>query len=265
MVVIDQIVQQSPSVRTLFFKDILCSGSKPGQFAMVWIPRAEELPMSLMFGNKKDYSAISVRKQGFGSTQLYSKSKGEMIGVRGPYGNHFKIKKKFRKVLLIGDGIGIIPLLKLTAILNERGINTTLIIGAKCRDEILFEKQVSDYLMKTVHKIIVTTEDGSYQIHGQVTDAMRLILESEKFDNVYTCGPELMMKKVFDIASSYSLPVQARLERYMKCGIGICASCCIGEQLVCKDGTIFNEKELRYMNEFGQIARDKSGRKTLLH
>jgi dihydroorotate dehydrogenase electron transfer subunit len=265
MVVIDEIVQQTPSVRTLFFKDTLCSGSKPGQFAMVWIPRAEELPMSLMFGNKRDYSAISVRKQGFGSTQLYSKSKGEMIGVRGPYGNHFKIKKKFRKVLLIGDGIGVIPLLKLTAILNERGITTTLIIGAKCRDEVLFEKQVSDYLMKTVHKIIVTTEDGSYQIHGQVTDAMRLILESEKFDNVYTCGPELTMKKVFDIASSYSLPVQARLERYMKCGIGICASCCIGEQLVCKDGTIFNEKELRYMNEFGQIARDKSGRKTLLH
>ena len=73
---------------------------------------------------------------------------------------------------------------------------------------------------------------------------MRIILESEKFDNVYTCGPELMMKKVFDIASSYSLPVQARLERYMKCGIGICGSCCIGEHLVCKDGTIFNEKEL---------------------
>jgi dihydroorotate dehydrogenase electron transfer subunit len=51
----------------------------------------------------------------------------------------------------------------------------------------------------------------------------------------------------------------------MKCGIGICASCCIGEQLVCKDGTVFNEKELRYMNEFGHVARDKSGRKTLLH
>ena len=265
MVVIDQIVQQSPTVRTLFFKDILCSGSKPGQFAMVWIPRAEELPMSLMFGHKRDYSAISVRKQGFGSTQLYNKSKGEIIGVRGPYGNHFKIKKKYRKVLLIGDGIGLIPLLKLTAILNERGINTTLIIGAKSRDEVLFEQEVSDYLMKTVHKIIVTTEDGSYRIHGQVTDAMTVMLESEKFDTVYTCGPELTMKKVFDIASSYSLPVQARLERYMKCGIGICASCCIGEQLVCKDGTVFNEKELRYMDEFGHIARDKSGRKTLLH
>jgi dihydroorotate dehydrogenase electron transfer subunit len=265
VVVIDQIVQQTPTVRTLFFKDILCSRSKPGQFAMVWIPRAEELPMRLMFGHRRDYSAISVRKQGFGSTQLYNKSKGEMIGVRGPYGNHFKVKKKFRKVLLIGDGIGVIPLLKLIAILDERGTNTTLIIGAKSREEILFENQISDFPLKTVHKIIVTTEDGSYGIHGQVTDAMTLTLESEKFDNVYTCGPELIMKKVFDIASSYSLPIQARLERYMKCGIGICASCCIGEQLVCSDGTVFNEKVLRHMNEFGQVSRDKSGRKTLLH
>ena len=98
VVVIDQIVQQTPTVRTLFFKDILCSRSKPGQFAMVWIPRAEELPMSLMFGHRRDYSAISVRKQGFGSTQLYNKSKGEVIGVRGPYGNHFKVKKRFRRV-----------------------------------------------------------------------------------------------------------------------------------------------------------------------
>jgi dihydroorotate dehydrogenase electron transfer subunit len=73
------------------------------------------------------------------------------------------------------------------------------------------------------------------------------------------------MKKVFDIASSYSLPVQARLGRYMKCGIGICGSCCIGEQLVCTDGTVFNEKKLKFMTEFGQTSRDKSGRKAMLY
>lgn len=264
VVVIDQIVQQTPGTRTLFFNDDLCYRSKPGQFVMVWIPRAEELPMSLMSGHKEKYSAITIRKKGFGSTQLYNKSKGEMIGIRGPYGNHFIVKKKFRKVLLIGDGMGIIPLLKLIAILNDYSVNTTLIIGAKSKDEVLFEKQASDFLLKTVHKIVVTTEDGSYGVHGQATDAMTIILEREKFDSVYTCGPELMMKKVFDIASLYSLPVQARLERYMKCGIGICASCCIGEQLVCKDGTVFNEKALKNMNDFGRTFRDKSGRKTLL-
>ncbi len=265
IVVIEQIVQETSTIRTLIFKDNLCYKSKPGQFIMVWIPGAEELPMSLMLWDKKDYTAITIHKQGYGSTQLYNKSKGEMIGIRGPYGNHFKIKKESRKVLLIGEGIGVIPLLKLATLLNECRVDTTLIIGARSNDEVLFEKQANDLLSETMHKLVVTTEDGSYGIHGQATDVMAHILENEKFDNVYTCGPELMMKKVFDIASSHSLPVQARLGRYMKCGIGICASCCIGEQLVCKDGTVFNEKKLIFMTEFGQINRDKSGRKAILH
>jgi dihydroorotate dehydrogenase electron transfer subunit len=265
IVIIDQIVQETSTIRTLIFKDNLCYKSKPGQFIMVWIPGAEELPMSLMSRDKKDYTAITIHKQGYGSTQLHNKCKGDIIGIRGPYGNHFKIKKQSRKVLLIGGGIGVIPLLKLATQLNEYRVDTTLIIGASSKDEILFEKQANDFLSETMHKVVVTTEDGSYGIHGQATDIMAHILENEKFDNVYTCGPELMMKKVFDIASSDSLPVQARLGRYMKCGIGICASCCIGEQLVCKDGTVFNEKKLRFMTEFGQINRDKSGRKAILH
>ena len=265
IVVIDQVVQETSTIRTLIFKDNLCSKSKPGQFAMVWIIGAEELPMSPMSWAKKDYAAITIHKQGYGSTQLYNKNKGEMVGIRGPYGNHFKIKKESRKVLLIGEGIGLIPLLKLATMLNKSRVDTTLIIGARSKDEVLFEKQANQFLSETMHKLVVATEDGSYGIHGQASDVMAQILENEKFDNVYTCGPELMMKKVFDIASSYSLPVQARLGRYMKCGIGICGSCCIGEQLVCKDGTIFNEKKLRLMTEFGQINRDKSGRKALLY
>jgi dihydroorotate dehydrogenase electron transfer subunit len=265
IVIIDQIVQETSTIRTLIFKDNLCYKSKPGQFIMVWIPGAEELPMSLMSWDKKDYTAITIHKQGYGSTQLHNKNKGDIIGIRGPYGNHFKIKKQSRKALLIGGGIGVIPLIKLATQLNEYRVDTTLIIGARSKDEILFEKQANDSLSETMHKVVVTTEDGSYGIHGQATDVMAHILENEKFDNVYTCGPELMMKKVFDIASSHSLPVQARLGRYMKCGIGICASCCIGEQLVCKDGTVFNEKKLRFMTEFGQINRDKSGRKAILH
>lgn len=265
IVVIDQIVQETTTIRTLIFKDNLCSKSKPGQFVMVWIPGAEELPMSLMWWDKKDYAAITIHKQGYGSTQLYNKSRGEMVGIRGPYGNHFKIKKESRKVLLIGEGIGLIPLLKLATMLNKCRVDTTLIIGARSKDEVLFEKQANHFLSETMHKLVVATEDGSYGIHGQASDVMAHILENEKFDNVYTCGPELMMKKVFDLASSQSLPVQARLGRYMKCGIGICGSCCIGEQLVCKDGTVFNEKKLRFMTEFGQINRDKTGRKAMLH
>jgi dihydroorotate dehydrogenase electron transfer subunit len=192
---------------------------------------------------------------------LFEKRVGDVIGVRGPYGNQFKIGKDTKKALLIGGGTGLVPLLRLATMLNEAKVDTTIIIGARSKQEVFFEKKAHDLLYKTKHKVIISTEDGSYGIKGNATDAMLFIIKKEKFDTVYTCGPELMMKKVFDIGSANALSIQASLERYMKCGIGICASCCIGDRLVCKDGTVFNEKQLSVMTEFGKIYRDKSGRR----
>jgi dihydroorotate dehydrogenase electron transfer subunit len=260
-VIIEQIIEETPTVKTFIFKDKISSKARPGQFLMIWVPRIEELPMSVMVCDRKEYAAITIRRLGLGSTALFDKKVGEVLGVRGPYGNQFKIGKNTKKVLLIGGGTGLVPLLRLTTILNEAKVNTTLIIGARSKQEVFFEKKANDLLDKTKHKVIISTEDGSYGIKGNATDAMSLIIMKEKFDTVYTCGPELMMRKVFDIGSANALSVQASLERYMKCGIGICASCCIGDRLVCKDGTVFNEKQLSVMTEFGKTYRDKSGRK----
>jgi dihydroorotate dehydrogenase electron transfer subunit len=260
-VIIEQIIEETPTVKTFIFKDKISSKAKPGQFLMIWIPRIEELPMSVMVYDRKEYAAITIRKLGFGSTALFDKRVGEVLGVRGPYGNQFKIGKNTKNALLIGGGTGLVPLLRLTTILNEAKVNTTIIIGARSKQEVFFEKKANDLLDKTKHKVIISTEDGSYGIKGNAADAMSLIIRKEKFDTVYTCGPELMMRKVFDIGSANALSVQASLERYMKCGIGICASCCIGDRLVCKDGTVFNEKQLSIMTEFGKAYRDKSGRK----
>jgi dihydroorotate dehydrogenase electron transfer subunit len=184
-----------------------------------------------------------------------------MLGIRGPYGNKFKIAPNARTVLLVGGGTGLVPLIRLAKKLNEMRICCTLIIGASSKREVFFENTADAVLSDTKHKIIVSTENGDYGIKGNATDAMAQVLKEETFDSVYTCGPELMMKKVLDIASAYSLPIQASLERHMKCGIGICASCCIEDKLVCKDGTVFCEKQLSKLNEFGMFYRDKTGRK----
>jgi dihydroorotate dehydrogenase electron transfer subunit len=262
-IVIEEVIEETPTVKTFVFKDNSSSIAKPGQFLMVWIPGIEELPMSVMVSDKKDCAAVTIRKHGFGSTALFNKKVGDILGVRGPYGNQFKINMHTKKVLLVGGGTGLVPLLRLTTIINKAKIDTTIIIGAASKEEVFFKKQARDFLSKTKHEVIVTTEDGSYGVKGYATDAMSEIVNKQKFDMVYTCGPELMMKKVFDITSANSLPIQASLERYMKCGIGICASCCIGDQLVCKDGTVFNGKQLSAMTEFGRIYRDKSGRKNM--
>jgi dihydroorotate dehydrogenase electron transfer subunit len=260
-VIIERVIEETPTVKTFVFKDKISSNARPGQFLMVWIPRIEELPMSVMVYDRKEHAAITIRKLGFGSTALFDKGVGEVIGIRGPYGNQFKIAKSTKRALLIGGGTGLVPLLRLATTLNKLKIDTTVIIGARSKQEVFFGKKAHDLLDKTKHKVIISTEDGSYGIKGNAIDAMSLIIMKEKFDMVYTCGPELMMRKVFDIGSANALPIQASLERYMKCGIGICASCCIGDRLVCKDGTVFNEKQLSAMTEFGKMYRDKSGRR----
>jgi len=77
---------------------------------------------------------------------------------------------------------------------------------------------------------------------------------------VYTCGPERMMKKVLELAITHKVPSQASLERIMKCGVGICCSCCVGKYLVCKDGPTMDGQTVLKLSEFGAYARDKSGR-----
>ena len=262
IVAIKDVREETPSVKTFVFYDKLSSNAKPGQFLMVWIPRAVELPMSVMISNKRDHAAITVRKHGFGSTSLYEKMKNDKIGIRGPYGNYFSVSNDLKHPLLIGGGTGLVPLMRLASVVNKIPRKCTIIMGAKTKNEVLFKDLTNEILDKTSNNIIVTTEDGSYGIKGVVTDALKSIIKKEKFDMIYTCGPELMMKNIYDLSVIHSIPIQASLERYMKCGIGICASCCINDKLVCKDGTVFNENQLSNMLEFGKIYRDKSGRKS---
>ena len=259
-VVIEEVIEESPSVKTIVFNDRLSSNAKPAQFLMVWIPRKEELPMSVMISNKKDHAAITIRKHGFGSTSLFDKKQNDLIGIRGPYGNYFSVSKSLKNPILIGGGTGLVPLMRLATVLSKMQRRCTIIMGAQTQKEILFKVLIEEILSKISTNIIVTTEDGSFGVKGVVTDALKYILKKEKFDMIYTCGPELMMKSIYNLSVPYSIPIQASLERYMKCGIGICASCCINDKLVCKDGTVFNENQLSELSEFGKVFRDKSGR-----
>ncbi len=107
--------------------------------------------------------------------------------------------------------------------------------------------------------VIPVTEDGSYGEKGYVTDVLEKLLEENTYDAIYTCGPELMMYKTVQMANKKGIFVQASLERMMKCGVGICGSCCVNDDLVCRDGTIFDGDHLFTKSEFGHSHRTKSG------
>ena len=128
-------------------------------------------------------------------------------------------------------------------------------IGAKTKNEVFFE----DRLKKCGATILVSTDDGSKGFKGSATDLTQDILKKENFDSVLTCGPEVMMKILLDYTT---IPFQASLDRYMKCAIGLCGQCCIGEGLrVCIDGPIFDGKTLKNIQDFGIFRRDSAGRK----
>jgi dihydroorotate dehydrogenase electron transfer subunit len=137
--------------------------------------------------------------------------------------------------------------------------DVTLIMGAKTKTEVFFEDYAKKLLNNKKHQVIVATEDGTYGEKGLVTDVMNNLCQSTKYEAVYTCGPELMMSKVVQIATSKEMFVQASLERMMKCGVGICGSCCVNDDLVCKDGTIFDGMHLLSKSEFGHSHRTKAG------
>lgn len=253
---IEQVIDETPTVRTLVFSDDILDSVLPGQFAMVWVPGINELPMSVMVTKEKGKAAFTVRKQGPASTGLYNVKVGQKIGVRGPYGNSFDIKSG--NLLVVGGGTGLVPLTRLLNHVKPTD-NITFLIGARTKEEVFFEDLVKTTLEKNIHEIIVCTDDGSYGQKGFVTDVVEKLVSERRFDGVYTCGPELMMYKTVKAAHSKGFFVQASIERMMKCGVGICGSCCMGEDLVCKDGTVFEGDRLLKSKEFGHFHRNKAG------
>ena len=260
---IERVVDETPTVRTLYFHDSVLDDVLPGQFAMVWIPGVNELPMSVMVGKDHFEVGFTVRKRGESSTALYNLKVGDKIGVRGPYGNSFDIKAD-NTLLLIGGGTGLVPLMRLIkyagALSDYTVPEITVLMGSRTKEEVFFEKVAKELTPRDSYvKVISVTEDGSYGEKGYVTDVLEKLLEENTYDAIYTCGPELMMYKVVKLANEKGIFVQASLERMMKCGVGICGSCCVNEDLVCRDGTVFDGQHLAKSSEFGHFQRTKSG------
>ena len=217
----------------------------PGQFVMIWIPRIGDKPYTLS-AVASDRIAFTVRKRGKFSTLLTELKVGDRIGIRGPYGRGFTIKQP---AVIVAGGCGLAPLAPLRDALPD----APLIVGAKTVGELLFRERYPDML--------VCTDDGSFGHAGFPTDLLWPRLEAGEAKVVYTCGPEVMMKAVFALCETYQVECQAGLERYMKCGFGICGQCTCGDMLVCQDGPVFTSDELRRMSEFGHTAQLKSGKR----
>ena len=138
----------------------------------------------------------------------------------------------------------------------QQGARVVTAVGARTAAELLFVERAN-----SAGEVHIATDDGSRGFAGFAPALAEKLVDREKFDQILTCGPERMMKAVVDLAKKRGIPVQASVERYMKCGIGICDACSLDDQLVCLDGPIFTAEQLERFEEFGKFRRDKSGRR----
>jgi dihydroorotate dehydrogenase electron transfer subunit len=257
---IERVVKESSLVKTFFFNDKLCAEGKPGQFVMVWLPGFDEIPMSISSTGPEGFTSITAANVGEATKLLHKKERNDIIGIRGPLGNSFQPSRG--RLLLVGGGTGIAPLRFLTRRLLELKANVTFLFGAKTKEELLFLPQIEKTLSKTGNVAAACTEDGSYGHEGVVTELAEDVMKKDRFDMVYACGKEQMLLKVFMLAEKHRTPLQASLERLMRCAIGLCGSCTIGKYRVCVDGPIFTNKQLREVKgEFGCCKRDFDGRR----
>jgi dihydroorotate dehydrogenase electron transfer subunit len=241
---IENVVQETPFVRTFTFSRSFAFS--PGQFVMVWIPGIDEIPMALTSPN-----SISVQKVGDATSALFALGEGDMLGIRGPLGRGFTA---VGKTLAVAGGIGAAPLLPLA----EQGKVDTFLIGARTAAEIPFRDR-----LQVCTNLSVATDDGSTGTHGFVT-ALFDAYPPEDFSSICVCGPEVMMRTVLDRLEKTGIAERGQfcMQRFMKCGIGVCGSCCIDPNglRVCTEGPVVRG-DLLTGSEFGKYQRDATGQR----
>lgn len=221
----------------------------PGQFVEVRVDNTPSTflrrPISI---NNVDYDRnelwLLVAAVGDGTHQLQKLQKGDRLNCVLPLGNSFTMPTdSSEKVLLVGGGVGVAPLLYFGKRIKAMGGEPTFLLGARSAKDVL-ERE----LFEQVGRVLITTEDGSEGEKGFVTN--HSVLAQEHFDRISTCGPKPMMMAVARYAFKNDIECEVSLENKMACGVGACL-CCVektveGNKCVCKEGPVMNIKKLTW-------------------
>ena len=221
----------------------------PGQFAEVRVDGSPSTflrrPLSI---HDVDYSRnlikLLIQEVGDGTKKLAGMQRGETLNLIYPLGTSYSLPDSDR-VLLVGGGCGVAPLLFLGRYLRDNGIKPQFLLGAGTADNL-----VSLEACRELGTVMVTTEDGSAGTKGYVIHHPIMKTFSPEFDWLYTCGPEPMMRVLAKYARERDIHCEVSLENMMACGIGACL-CCVtptvdGNKCTCIDGPVFNAKELKW-------------------
>lgn len=223
----------------------------PGQFVEVRVDNSPTTflrrPISISFVDRsRNELWLLVAAIGDGTRAMASLAVGSRLNCLLPLGNGFTMPSSAsERVLLVGGGVGVAPLLYMGAEMRRCGCEPTFLLGARRSADLLLLDHFRRY-----GRVFVTTEDGSAGERGFVTN--HSVLQSEHFDRIQTCGPKPMMVAVARYAAAAGIECEASLENMMACGVGACL-CCVektteGNLCVCKEGPVFNINKLLWLN-----------------
>ena len=234
----------APAIFKLVLEGEMVEAMKAGQFLHLRVPDDAHLlrrPISISSIDKlKKQCHLIYRIEGSGTAIFSSLKSGDSLDVMGPQGNGFDLSglNKDSKILLVGGGIGVPPLLEVAKQLHERGVEITTVLGFATKDAVILEDELAQY-----SQVFVTTDDGSYGTQGNVSVVINEC--DTEFDAIYSCGAPGMMKYInqtfYDHPRAY-----LSLESRMACGMGACYACVLKvpdsetiSQRVCEDGPVF--------------------------
>lgn len=222
--------------------------AKAGQFLHVRVPGFTlRRPISISEVDKENGTLrmlFDIRGQG--TKALYKIDVGDELDIMGPLGNGFTLIAPQEKVVVVGGGIGVPPLLQLAM---HYGKNTTAILGFRDKDKIILTADFE----RVGAEIRLATDDGSAGKKGFVTDLLKKRLDEDKPAIVYACGPTVMLRAVASLCKENGVRCQISMEERMGCGVGACLVCAcktknaqgkIGYAHVCKNGPVFEAEEV---------------------
>jgi len=249
-----QVVENKQIKKDFFILRLLCPiplpEILPGQFVQIHIRNSAETFLRRPFSvHDADYErntiGILIQVVGNGTRVLSEYKPGDHLNLVFPLGNSFSLPESNDKILLIGGGCGIAPLLYLARYLRSNGHDFDILMGFRNSERII---EHDEYIK--LGDVYLTTEDGSAGEKGFVTD--HSILQKNDYTRIYCCGPDPMMKAVGKFSASRKINCEVSLENLMACGIGICLCCVVktdrGNVTSCTEGPVFNINELKWQS-----------------
>jgi len=235
-------------------------GYRCGQFAEISVFRAGECPIGIASSPMDEgYIQFTVKKVGVVTTALHNSEEGTVIGVRGPFGNGFPMERmEGSNVVIVGGGFAFTTLRSLTKFIlheanRDRFKEVTVIYGARDPGELIYKYDLEAWGKRDDINLNVTIDKavpGWTGLVGFVPAVLKDVAPSSKNAIAIVCGPPIMIKFTMPVINELGFApedVLLSLEMRMKCGIGKCGRCNIGDKFVCKDGPVFTYKEFQTM------------------